>query len=84
MSALLTTTMGYMKTVIDRFKEEGLGHIPIAVGGAPVSQTFADEAGAAGYAADASAAVALFETLCPRPSAAADSAAKPAGTGPSS
>jgi 5-methyltetrahydrofolate--homocysteine methyltransferase len=69
MSALLTTTMGYMKTVIDGFQEAGLGHIPIAVGGAPVSQMFADELGATGYGADASAAVSLFERLCPRPSA---------------
>jgi 5-methyltetrahydrofolate--homocysteine methyltransferase len=71
MSALLTTTMVYMKTVIEGFKAAGLGHVPIAVGGAPVSQVFADEVGATGYAADASAAVALFERLCPRPSAAA-------------
>ncbi len=55
MSALLTTTMPYMKVVIDRFKEEGLGHIKICVGGAPVSEMFADEIGADGYAADAPA-----------------------------
>ena len=63
MSALLTTTMPYMKVVIDRFQEEGLGHIKMCVGGAPVSEMFADEIGADGYAADAAAAVDLFKEL---------------------
>ncbi|HUS38423.1 MAG: corrinoid protein [Pirellulales bacterium] len=63
MSALLTTTMPYMKVVIDRFKEEGLGHIKICVGGAPVSEMFADEIGADGYAADAPGAVELFKEM---------------------
>jgi len=63
MSALLTTTMGYMKTVIDSFKEEGLGHIPLIVGGAPVSQMFADEIEAGGYGADAASAAAIFKEL---------------------
>ena len=48
MSALLTTTMTYMKTVIDGFQAAGLGHIRMAVGGAPISQMFADENGAEG------------------------------------
>ena len=61
MSALLTTTMGYMKTVIDGFEEAGLGHISMMVGGAPVSQMFADEIEADGYGSDASSAAALFE-----------------------
>ncbi len=60
MSALLTTTMTYMKTVIDGFKEKGLGHIKMAIGGAPISQMYADEIGADGYGADASSAVDLF------------------------
>src|ERR1041384_3300275 len=60
MSALLTTTMTYMKTVIDGFKERGLDRIKFAVGGAPISQMFADEIGADGYGADASSAVDLF------------------------
>lgn len=60
MSALLTTTMTYMKTVIDGFQERGLGHIKMAVGGAPISQMYADEIGADGYGADASSAVDLF------------------------
>jgi len=63
MSALLTTTMTYMKTVIDGFAAAGLGHIKFAVGGAPISQMFADEIGADGYGANASAAVDLFLKL---------------------
>jgi 5-methyltetrahydrofolate--homocysteine methyltransferase len=63
MSALLTTTMTYMKTVIDGFEAAGLGRIKMAVGGAPISQMFADEIGADGYGANASAAVDLFLRL---------------------
>src|SRR5579862_4854926 len=63
MSALLTTTMTYMKTVIDGFEAAGLSHIKMAVGGAPISQMFADEIGADGYGANASAAVDLFLRL---------------------
>src|SRR5580698_3211497 len=63
MSALLTTTMTYMKTVIDGFEAAGLGKIRMAVGGAPISQMFADEIGADGYGANASAAVDLFLRL---------------------
>lgn len=63
MSALLTTTMTYMKTVIDGFKEKGRGDIKMAIGGAPVSQMFGDEIGADGYGADASSAVDLFIEL---------------------
>ncbi|MEM8678423.1 MAG: corrinoid protein [Planctomycetota bacterium] len=66
MSALLTTTMPYMKVVIDRFQEEGLEHVKICVGGAPVSEMFADEIGADGYGADASRAVELFKELYPK------------------
>jgi 5-methyltetrahydrofolate--homocysteine methyltransferase len=63
MSALLTTTMMYMKTVIDGFEKAGLTHIKMAVGGAPISQMFADEIGADGYGQNASAAVSLFLKL---------------------
>jgi 5-methyltetrahydrofolate--homocysteine methyltransferase len=63
MSALLTTTMTYMKTVIDGFQTAGRGDIKMAVGGAPISQMFADEIGADGYGANASAAVDLFLRL---------------------
>jgi len=63
MSALLTTTMTYMKTVIDGFRAAGRGDIKMAVGGAPISQMFAEEIGADGYGANASAAVDLFLRL---------------------
>ena len=63
MSALLTTTMTYMKVVIDGYKERGLGHIKMAIGGAPISQMYAEEIGADGYGADASSAVDLFLRL---------------------
>jgi methylmalonyl-CoA mutase cobalamin-binding domain/chain len=63
MSALLTTTMTYMKTVIDGFEAAGRTDIKMAIGGAPISQMFADEIGADGYGADASSAVDLFHRL---------------------
>jgi len=63
MSALLTTTMTYMKTVIDGFEAKGLGNIKMAIGGAPISQMYADEIGADGYGQDASSAVDLFLRL---------------------
>ena len=63
MSALLTTTMVYMQTVVDAAKEAGLDEVAICVGGAPISQEFADEIGADGYAADAGSAVELFQRL---------------------
>ena len=63
MSALLTTTMVYMKTVVQKVKEAGLGHVKICVGGAPVSADYARDIGADGYAADAASAVELFKRL---------------------
>jgi len=57
LSALLTTTMPQMKTVIDALKEAGLDDVKVMVGGAPVTQNYADEIGANGYAADAASAV---------------------------
>lgn len=60
MSALLTTTMTYMKTVIDGFEADGRTDLKFAIGGAPISQMFADEIGADGYGSDASSAVDLF------------------------
>ena len=62
-SALLTSTMDYMKKVVDGFAAAGKRHVKIAVGGAPVTQQFADEIGADGYCADASSAVDLFQRL---------------------
>ncbi|MBN1679237.1 MAG: corrinoid protein [Anaerolineae bacterium] len=58
MSALLTTTMPNMKTTIDAIVEAGLrSQTVIMVGGAPVTQAYAEQIGADGYASDASAAV---------------------------
>ena len=58
MSALLTTTMPSMKTVIEALEKAGLkDNIKTIIGGAPVTQSYADEIGADGYAPDASTAV---------------------------
>ena len=57
LSALLTTTMPQMKTVIDALKEAGLDEVKVMIGGAPVTQSYADEIGAVGYAPDAASAV---------------------------
>lgn len=57
MSALLTTTMPAMKTTIKALKEAGLyGTIKTIVGGAPLTQKYANEIGADGYAPDAATA----------------------------
>ncbi|ATW27822.1 cobalamin B12-binding domain-containing protein [Candidatus Formimonas warabiya] len=58
MSALLTTTMLHMKDTIELIKEEGI-KVKCIVGGAPISQDFADEIGADGFAPDAASAVEL-------------------------
>jgi 5-methyltetrahydrofolate--homocysteine methyltransferase len=64
MSALLTTTMGAMKTTIEAFKEAGVrDQVKIIVGGAPLTQSFADEIGADGYAPDAASASDLADQL---------------------
>ena len=64
MSALLTTTMGAMQTNIEAFKEAGVyDNIKILVGGAPVTQSFADEIGAHGYSEDAASAVDVANDL---------------------
>jgi 5-methyltetrahydrofolate--homocysteine methyltransferase len=73
MSALLTTTMTYMKVVVDALAEAGLDHVRTCVGGAPVTQMFADEVGADGYAPDASSAVDLFKSLAPQFTSASES-----------
>ena len=62
MSALLTTTMLHMKDTIELIKEEGL-KVKCIVGGAPISQDFADEIGADGFAPDAASAVELCSRL---------------------
>ncbi len=58
MSALLTTTMPYMKVVIDALKEKGIrDDIVVLVGGAPLNEDFAKAIGADGYCRDAAVAV---------------------------
>ncbi|MEI7729116.1 MAG: corrinoid protein [Verrucomicrobiota bacterium] len=60
MSALLTTTMPSMKSTIDAFKQAGLrDQVKFLIGGAPITQKYADEIGADGYSDNAVGAVAL-------------------------
>ena len=62
LSALLTTTMPQMKTVVDELLKAG-GTVKTMVGGAPLTQAYADEIGASGYAPDAASAVDLAKQL---------------------
>jgi len=58
MSALLTTTMPSIKQTIDALKEAGIRNkVKVMVGGAPITQDYANEVGADGYASDAPSAV---------------------------
>ncbi|MGB9602709.1 MAG: cobalamin-dependent protein, partial [Limisphaerales bacterium] len=64
MSALLTTTMPAMKTTIDALKNSGVrDKVKVLVGGAPITQKFAEEIGADGYSENAPGAVALARKL---------------------
>ena len=64
MSALLTTTMVYMKEVIKAFEKAGIRNdVKIMIGGAPLSEKFAEEIGADGYSDNANAAVTLARKL---------------------
>lgn len=64
MSALLTTTMNYMKEVIAAVEASELkGKVKIMIGGAPVNNTFAQVIGADGYTSNANAAVAMAKKL---------------------
>ena len=66
LSALLTTTMGQMKTTLEALDAAGKRpKVKVIVGGAPVTEHFARHIGADGYAADASRAVALAKSLIP-------------------
>ena len=56
-SALLTTTMVGMRDVVAAVRAADLGDVKVIVGGAPVTQDFADMIGADGYASDAASAV---------------------------
>ena len=62
LSALLTTTMSMMEKTIQSIKESGLA-AKVMIGGAPVTQNFADKIGADGYAPDAASAVDLAKSL---------------------
>ncbi len=67
MSALLTTTMPYMKVVIDTMKEQGLrDDYIVMVGGAPLNEEFADAIGADAYCRDAAVAVEMAKELINR------------------
>jgi 5-methyltetrahydrofolate--homocysteine methyltransferase len=64
LSALLTTTMPHMRQTIEALQQAGLRQqVKVMVGGAPVTETFARQIGADGYAPDASRAVALAKSL---------------------
>jgi len=64
MSALLTTTMPSIKLSIDAIREAGIrDKVKIMIGGAPVTQSFADEVGADGYSPDAASAADLAKLL---------------------
>lgn len=64
LSALLTTTMNYMKNVIDTLAAEGLReNVKVLIGGAPVNEEFAVQIGADGYSANANGAVVLAKRM---------------------
>jgi corrinoid protein of di/trimethylamine methyltransferase len=64
-SALLTTTMGVMKDVVDAVNAAGIhGKVKIMVGGAPVTQSFCEQIGADAYAPDATSAAVTAMDLC--------------------
>lgn len=62
LSALLTTTMGYMKEVVDAVKESG-AKVKVMVGGAPLNAEYARSIGADGYSSNANEAVDLAKSL---------------------
>lgn len=64
MSALLTTTMPAMKTTIEALKQAGIrDQVKVMVGGAPISEKYAEEIGADGYSKSAAGAVAAAREL---------------------
>jgi len=65
MSSLLTVTMPAMRTTIQALESAGLRHkVKVLIGGAPVTQQYADEIGADGYGDNASLAVSAVKNLC--------------------
>jgi len=68
MSALLTTTMPSMKTTIDALKQAGVREkVKVLIGGAPITQKYADEIGADGYSENAVGAVAMAKKAVAAP-----------------
>ena len=65
LSALLTTTMPAIKSTIEALRSAGVEAAKIVIGGAPVTQEFADEIGADGYAPDAASAVEVARSMLP-------------------
>jgi len=64
MSALLTTTMTNMRETVEELKKQGMqDSVKVLIGGAPVTQNYADEIGANGYAPDAASAVQLLQDV---------------------
>ena len=64
-SALLTTTMGEMRSVVEAVEASELkGKVSIMIGGAPVTQSFCDQIGASRYTADAATAAEVALDLC--------------------
>ncbi len=63
LSALLTTTMPQMPKVLEALKAAGVKNVNVLIGGAPVTQKYADEIGAHGYAPDAASAVDVAKSL---------------------
>ena len=64
-SALLTTTMNEMKTVVELVKNEGLNDkVKVMVGGAPITQSFSDSIGADKFTTDAATAASAALELC--------------------
>jgi methanogenic corrinoid protein MtbC1 len=63
LSALLTTTMPAMKSAVEAVKASGLTGFKILVGGAPITQEYANDIGADGWAADAGSAAVLAKQL---------------------
>jgi 5-methyltetrahydrofolate--homocysteine methyltransferase len=63
LSALLTTTMPAMKQTVKAIRDAGLQAVKVVIGGAPITQQFADEIGADGFAPDAASAVDIVRKL---------------------
>jgi 5-methyltetrahydrofolate--homocysteine methyltransferase len=66
LSALLTTTMPAMEQTVRAIRGAGLDDVRVVVGGAPISQAFADQIGADGFAPDAPSAVTVIRRLVGR------------------